>query len=202
MPDPSPHGSLTMYDPNSCDLNVQTQVADREQRASRIEAFYRQHVGQLLYLKHAQHGNIKPVVITPIGPGGRAGWVWCEHILCGMWRVASPQDVAAWKTEQAAKAEQGAAIEARRLAKGAGLGLEQIAENAARIVEFKKALDEKDKAIAAIPPPAAVEEPPVRAIPPDGPRCEDVAEPVEEAPPPPVEPPAPRPRGRRKKAQP
>lgn len=202
MPDPSPHGSLVMYDPNSCDLNVQTSLNTRQERTDKLLAFYAEHVGQLLYLKHAKHGNIKPVVITPTGPQGRAGWVWCEHILFGFWRLASAEDVAAFKADIAAKARLAATQDARRMAQASGLVLKDMAETAKTIADFSKQQ----------PPPAPVT-PLVSPVLPqhgpnnEGPRCEDVAAPVPETPvetppAPPVDAPAPKPRGRRKKAQP
>ena len=192
MPDPSPHGALTMYNPNSCDLNNQTTLSTRQERTDKLVEFYNAHVGQLLYLKHAKHHNIKPVVITPTGPHGRAGWVWCEHILFGMWRLASPEDVAQFKADLDAKSKTAATVDARRMAQASGLVLKDMAETARTIAEFNKTQ----------PPPAAQnDEPPVRAIPHDGPRCEDVAEAAAAAAP--VETPAPKVRKPRKqKAQP
>lgn len=163
MADPSPHGSLTMYDPNSCDLNNQNTLVSREERTAKLSEFYNTHVGKMLYLKHAKSGAIRPAVITPTGPFTRAGWVWCEHILFGMWRLASPEDVAKFKSDLEAKHRTAATAEAHRMADASGMVLKEMAQTAATIAAFSKI--QPAPAPMVTPDPAPEPSPPERSAP-------------------------------------
>ena len=115
MPGPNPHGSLKMYNPHSSDENDYTDLADRPERTAKLQAFYNEHAGHQIHVRHAKSGEVRLWDITPISPFSRAGWVLCEHILFGMWRLATPDEVEAFQKQTAAKREQVATAQARSM---------------------------------------------------------------------------------------
>jgi len=182
-------GSYTMYNPHSCDFNDVQILPSREARTAALQAFYNEHVGKQIYVKHAKSGEVRLWEITPISAFTRAGWVWCEHILFGMWRLATPEDIAKFQAQLAAKTEQAATTEARRMAQASGLVLKDMAQTAATIAEFNK---------LQAPQPLPLEKGEPEGVAPEDALCEIAAEPSEpERQPEPVERPARRKRRRK-----
>ena len=150
----NPNGSMRAYDPHSKDLNDYTDVADLAEKNQMIIKFVEDHWGQTLDLVNIKDGRIQPVYFGPTGPDAglqtparaTAARAWATYVLFGTWRIASEEDIA--KDDEKSRIEHArlTAIEAKRMAKAAGLMFKEVSEAAGAIVKHNQAMDKQELA--------------------------------------------------------